>query len=57
MVAVIGHSGNGASIALHGAGFQACIGVLHSAGFKLGQWVDVVLMQRALGQGDSSSAG
>lgn len=57
MVAVIGHSGNGASIALHAAlGFRHA-GVLHSAGFKLGQWVDVVLMQRALGQGDSSSAG
>jgi len=23
-------------------------------GFKLGQWVDIVLMQRPLGQGDAS---
>jgi phosphinothricin acetyltransferase len=24
---------------------------LHGAGFKLGRWVDIVLMQRALGPG------
>lgn len=56
MVAVIGHSGNAASIALHGAlGFRR-VGVLHAVGFKLGQWVDTVLMQRPLGQGDASGA-
>ena len=31
-------------------------GVLQSAGYKLGQWVDVVLMQRALGLGDTTKA-
>jgi L-amino acid N-acyltransferase YncA len=51
MIAVIGDSGNSASIALHRRlGFRA-IGTLDAAGFKFGRWVDVVLMQRALGAG------
>ena len=54
MVAVIGDSGNRASIALHRAcGFET-IGTLRSVGFKFGRWVDSVFMQRALGRGDSA---
>lgn len=54
MIAVIGNSGNAASIALHRRfGFRD-IGVLRSVGFKHGQWVDTVLMQRSLGIGDVS---
>lgn len=53
MLAVIGNSGNSGSIALHRRlGFQP-VGTLRSVGFKLGQWVDTVLMQRELGAGDS----
>jgi L-amino acid N-acyltransferase YncA len=48
MVAVIGNSGNAGSIALHARlGFEH-VGVLRRVGFKHGQWVDTVLMQRAL---------
>jgi L-amino acid N-acyltransferase YncA len=55
MLAVIGNSGNAGSIALHRRlGFQP-IGTLHAVGFKLGRWVDTVLMQRALGDGDRSA--
>lgn len=54
MVAVIGDSANRASIALHEAcGFKRA-GLLPSVGFKFGRWVDSVLMQRALGDGDRS---
>lgn len=54
MIAVIGNSENAGSIALHGAqGFQA-VGTFKSAGFKFGRWVDSVLMQRALGAGDTT---
>jgi L-amino acid N-acyltransferase YncA len=54
MVAIIGDSGNAGSIALHRSlGFRQA-GTLRSAGFKLGRWVDSVLMQRALGAGDST---
>ena len=42
------------SIALHDrAGFRH-LGTLRSVGFKHGQWLDTVLMQRALGQGDTT---
>lgn len=51
MIAVIGNSGNAGSIALHTKlGFQP-VGTLSAVGFKLGRWVDTVLMQRALGPG------
>ena len=54
MVAVIGDSGNKASIGLHAAlGFKRSA-LLQSVGFKFGRWVDSVLMQRKLGQGDRS---
>lgn len=57
MVAVIGDSGNAGSIRLHESlGFQR-VGLLPSVGFKLGRWVDSVLMQRALGAGDSVPPG
>jgi phosphinothricin acetyltransferase len=54
MVAVIGNSANVASVALHErAGFRL-VGTLNTVGFKLGQWVDTVLMQRALGVGNNA---
>jgi phosphinothricin acetyltransferase len=54
MVAVIGDSGQRGSIGLHRAlGFAFC-GTVHSVGFKHGRWLDQVLMQRALGDGDRS---
>ena len=54
MIAVIGDSGNAASIGLHRAlGFLPA-GQFRSIGFKFGRWVDSVLMQRALGAGDRS---
>lgn len=54
MIAVIGDSDNHGSINLHKAHGFIETGLLKSAGFKFGQWRDVVLMQRALGSGDSS---
>ncbi len=52
LIAVIGDSGNAGSIGLHAAcGFERT-GLLPSVGFKFGRWVDSVLMQRALGEGD-----
>jgi len=54
MVAVIGDSANAASIGLHRRhGFRR-VGVLTSVGFKHGRWLDSVLMQRALGDGDAT---
>lgn len=57
MIAIIGDSGNTGSIALHRRlGFQR-VGTLSAVGFKLGRWVDSVLMQRALGPGAGSPPG
>ena len=55
MLAVIGDAENKGSIGLHaGLGF-AHTGVLKSSGWKFGRWLDVVLMQRQLGQGDTTN--
>lgn len=54
LVAIIGDSANHASIELHRRAGFAMIGTIRSAGFKSGRWVDTVLMQRALGPGDST---
>jgi phosphinothricin acetyltransferase len=55
MVAVIGGSDTWPSIRLHAAlGFNQA-GVLPAVGFKFGRWVDIVLMQRALGPGETSA--
>ena len=54
MVAVIGDSANLASILLHEKhGFRR-VGVLECSGFKLGRWVDTVVMQRPLGEADAT---
>ncbi len=56
MLAVIGDSANAASIGVHRAlGFEP-VGVMKSAGWKFGHWCDVVIMQKALGPGDSAPA-
>jgi len=54
MVAVIGDSGNAASIALHRRAGFAPAGLIKAAGWKHGRWVDSVLMQRNLGSGAES---
>lgn len=55
MVAVIGDSRQTPSIELHlAAGFRS-IGAIESVGYKHGRWLDTVLMQRALGEGDTTA--
>jgi phosphinothricin acetyltransferase len=57
MIAVIGDSSNAASIALHRACGFDLTGTFTAIGFKHGRWVDSVLMQRALGPGNTTSPG
>ena len=53
MLAVIGDSANAGSIGVHRAlGFEHT-GLMKAAGWKFDRWLDVVLMQRSLGLGDS----
>lgn len=55
MLAVIGDSQNLGSIGVHRRlGFEHT-GLLRSAGWKFDRWLDVVLMQRSLGQGDQNA--
>lgn len=54
MVAVIGDSRQHASITLHrNLGFTFC-GTIHSVGYKFGRWLDSVIMERRLGDGDAT---
>lgn len=55
MVAVIGDSRNYASITLHrDAGFTFC-GTIHSVGYKFDRWLDSIIMELPLGDGDKSA--
>lgn len=55
MIAVIGDSDNVGSIALHRRCGFLHTGTMHSVGFKHGVWLDSVIMQRALGAGDTAA--
>lgn len=54
VIAVIGDSANAGSIALHARLGFLRVGTLRASGYKLGRWVDTVLMQRPLGPGDGA---
>ena len=56
MLAIIGDSQNAASIGAHRACGFSYVGVLTSVGRKFDRWVDVVIMQRALGAGDATQS-
>jgi L-amino acid N-acyltransferase YncA len=52
LIAVIGDSDNAGSIGVHrSVGFTE-VGVLRSCGWKFDRWLDIVLMEMALGTGD-----
>lgn len=54
MIAVIGGTQNQSSISLHRKlGFNH-VGTQPDTGYKFGQWIDVVFMQRALGPGGAT---
>lgn len=55
MLAVIGDSANAGSVGVHRALGFAPVGTIAAAGWKFDRWLDVVLMQRALGPGAMES--
>jgi len=55
LIAVIGDSANTGSIAVHRSVGFSMVGVLKSCGWKFDQWRDVVMMDMALGLGDSTA--
>ena len=55
LIAVIGDSANLGSVGVHkSCGFQH-VGVLSACGWKFERWLDVVMMERALGLGSSTA--
>ncbi len=54
MIAVIGDSANAPSIKLHEAMGFVLAGNLRAVGRKRGRWLDSVMMQRPLGEGDTT---
>lgn len=55
VMAVIGDSNNAGSVGIHRAlGFEH-VGVVPSCGWKFDRWLDIVLMQRSIGLGDSTA--
>ena len=55
LIAVIGDSANAGSIGVHRAlGFTPA-GTIRACGWKFGRWLDIVLMEKTLGEGASSA--
>ena len=55
LIAVIGDSANAGSVGVHRAlGFQP-VGTIASCGWKFGRWLDIVLMDKVVGAGDSTA--
>lgn len=55
LIAVIGDSGNVRSIGVHRAiGFRH-VGTIESCGWKFGRWLDIVLMEKSVGEGNRTA--
>ncbi len=55
LLAVIGDSANVGSIGVHRSLGFTDVGVMRSVGWKFGAWRDIVLMEKILGAGDTTS--
>lgn len=56
LIAVIGDSKNAGSVGVHRSLGFTHVGILKSCGWKFNQWLDVVMMEKALGLGDTTPA-
>lgn len=54
LIAVIGDSGNAGSIGVHKALGFSPVGQFKSCGWKFGRWLDIVLMEKPLGEADAT---
>lgn len=55
LIAVIGDSANKGSVSVHESAGFSHVGILQSCGWKFNRWLDVVMMDKSLGQGDTSA--
>lgn len=51
LIAVIGDSGNAASVGVHKALGFAAVGTIRNCGWKFERWLDIVIMDKAIGEG------
>jgi phosphinothricin acetyltransferase len=54
LIAVIGDSANAGSVGVHRNQGFTHVGVLKDCGWKFGEWRDVVLMEKVLGEGSTT---
>ncbi|TFZ04296.1 GNAT family N-acetyltransferase [Ramlibacter rhizophilus] len=54
LIAVIGDSGNAGSIGVHRALGFSDVGTVRACGWKFGRWLDIVMMERSLGEADGT---
>lgn len=54
LIAVIGDSNNAGSVGVHSSLGFTPVGTFKSCGWKFGKWLDIVLMEKTLGEGDST---
>ena len=55
LIAVIGDSANAGSIGVHRAAGFTHLGLVKSCGWKFDRWLDIVLMEKPLGAGDTTA--
>ena len=55
LIAVIGDSANAGSIGVHRAAGFTHVGLVKSCGWKFDRWLDIVLMEKPLGAGDTTA--
>ena len=56
LIAVIGDSGNAGSVGVHRSLGFTPVGTIQSCGWKFGRWLDIVLMEKFIGAGDTTPA-
>ncbi|CAF3441964.1 unnamed protein product [Rotaria sp. Silwood1] len=55
MIAVIGDSTSERSISLHRTAGFTHVGLLKSCGWKFNRWIDVIIMEKSIGDGDTTA--
>ncbi|MCS4292129.1 phosphinothricin acetyltransferase [Comamonas sp. BIGb0152] len=55
LIAVIGDSSNAGSVGVHTAAGFTPVGTMRSVGWKFGRWLDIVMMEKTLGDGDATA--
>lgn len=55
LIAVIGDSANQGSVGVHAACGFSHVGLIKSCGWKFGKWLDIVLMEKPLGEADTTA--